>query len=54
MNFAAITLEDCEFLEFRYGFETIISNGEVVGFEKKDSLGPFDIIFCYVNRSKSY
>jgi len=34
MNFNSITLEECEQLYFFKGFNTIIENGEVIGFEK--------------------
>lgn len=34
MNFNSITLEECERLYFFKGFNTVIDNGEVIGFEK--------------------
>lgn len=52
MSFQAITLEDCMFLKYRYNLDTVIQNGEVIGFEKKDNVGPVSVCFFFSDRSK--
>ena len=52
MNFDKITLEDCLFLNYRYKLETLIEHGEVIGFEKKDQVGPVSVNFFFSARSK--
>ena len=46
MNFKAITLEDCLVLH-RFGFETLINDEGVIGFERAKENGSGHFIFAY-------
>lgn len=48
MNFKAITIDDCLVLH-RFGYETLINDEGVIGFERAKDNGSGHFIFAYGN-----
>ena len=47
MNIKQVTLEECISLHERFGIETVIRSGEVLGFEKFEKIGNRGFYFSY-------